>query len=81
MLAGYGITEEYLGCPVRATMETVVAGRTEDGLEVYTDLYASQADGIVVINRIKPHTAFRGTYESGLFKICLLYTSYERSCR
>ena len=81
MLAGYGITEEYLGCPVRATMETVVAGRTEDGLEVYTDLYASQADGIVVINRIKPHTAFRGTYESGLFKMLTIGMGKQRGAK
>lgn len=69
ILTGYGITEEYCGCPVKVGSESVRIGDTEDGRPVYIDKYASEADGIVLINRIKPHTAFRGPYESGLMKM------------
>ena len=69
ILAGYGITEETMGCPVRATMETVKIGETEDGRDVFIDRFASEADGIILINRVKLHTCFRGEYESGLIKM------------
>ncbi len=69
MLIGMGITEEYVGAPIRATMETVEIGTSESGLPVYLDKYAYEADAIVVINRIKPHVAFRGKVESGLLKM------------
>ena len=62
ILTGYGITEEYCGCPVKVGSKSVRIGVTEDGRPVYIDKYASEADGIVLINRIKPHTAFRGRY-------------------
>ncbi len=65
-----GVTEEYCGCPIRATMEVTQIGMTEDGESpVFIDRYAAQADGIIIANRIKNHTAFRGAYESGLMKI------------
>ena len=69
MLEGLGVTEEYVGAPIRATMETVKIGETDTGLPVVIDKYANEADGIVIINRIKPHVAFRGPYESGLMKM------------
>jgi hypothetical protein len=69
VLASYGITEEATGVPVRATMDTVVVGHLPDGTPVHMDRFAAEADGIVVINRIKPHTAFRGATESGLTKM------------
>jgi hypothetical protein len=69
VLAGYGITEQASGVPVRATMDTVVVGNLPDGTPVHMDRFAAEADGIVVINRIKPHTAFRGKTESGLTKM------------
>lgn len=69
ILTGYGITEENCGCPVKVGSKSVRIGVTEDGRPVYIDKYASEADGIVLINRIKPHTAFRGPYESGLMKM------------
>jgi hypothetical protein len=50
-------------------METVHIGYTEDNQPVYIDRNAAQSDGIILINRIKPHTSFRGTYESGLMKM------------
>ena len=69
MLESLGITEEKVGAPICATMEVVQIGTNVDGYPVYIDRYAAQADGIVVVNRIKPHTNFRGDYESGLMKM------------
>lgn len=69
VLADFGITEEYLDCPVRSSMETVYVGNTEEGEPVYIDKYAAEADGILVCGRIKAHTSFRGEYESGLMKM------------
>jgi hypothetical protein len=69
MLEGMGFTEQAMGAPIRATMETVVIGKSANGLPVNIDKYAAEADGIVIINRIKPHVAFRGPYESGLMKM------------
>lgn len=69
VLASFGITEETIGCPIYSSMETVCIGETEEGHSVHIDRYAADADGIILINRIKPHTSFRGTYESGLMKM------------
>jgi len=69
VLEGYGITEASTGVAVRATMDTVIVGALPDGTPVHMDRFAAEADGIVVINRIKPHTAFRGATESGLTKM------------
>ena len=69
LLESLGITEQSLGCPIRATMDTVVVGQTEDGKPVHVDAFAAAADAIIVVNRIKPHTSFRGPYESGLMKM------------
>lgn len=68
VLAGYGITEQSVGMPVRATMDTVLYDRISE-LPLYCDRYAAEADGIVVFNKIKPHTDFHGLYESGLAKM------------
>ena len=69
MMAGYDMTEAALGCPVRATMEVVQLGTTPSGIPVYYDRMASEADGVVVVNRVKAHTAFRGEVESGVSKM------------
>lgn len=69
VLANLNVTEETAGCPIRSSMEVVQIGRLDNGLPVYIDKEASQADGIVVINRVKPHTAFRGSVESGICKM------------
>ena len=69
LLAGYGVTEEKVGAEVRATMETVVPVILEDGTKVHMDKYASDADGVILINRVKPHTNFRGEIESGIVKM------------
>src|SRR5665648_7813 len=69
VLASYGITPESMGVPVDASMEVVSIGELEPGLPIYVAQSALEADGIVVIARIKAHTAFRGPIESGVAKI------------
>ena len=69
VLAHLGVSEEGVGCPVRATMEAVKVGETPAGVEVFMDRNAYEADSVVVVNRIKPHTAFRGEVESGPTKM------------
>lgn len=64
-----GITEQTVGAPIKSSMDVVQVGRLPNGLPVYTDKNAYEADKVVVINRIKPHTAFRGPVESGLMKM------------
>lgn len=68
VLAHYGITEEAMGCEIRATMEVVQVGEAL-GLPVWLDRAAAGADWIGVVNRVKPHTDFKGSIESGLFKM------------
>ncbi|MBP1989134.1 lactate racemase domain-containing protein [Paenibacillus eucommiae] len=69
ILKQLGITEAAMDTPILASMEVVELDRLDNGVAVYVDKYALEADAIVVINRIKPHTAFRGPYESGLLKM------------
>ncbi|MBT2653693.1 DUF2088 domain-containing protein [Bacillus sp. ISL-18] len=69
VLAHLGITEDTVGCEIRSSMEVVKVGELPNGLPIYVDKFASKADGIVVINRVKPHTAFRGPVESGIMKM------------
>ena len=69
VLANLGVTEASAGCPIQSSMSVDEIGRLPNGLPVYMDQYARAADSIVVINRIKPHTAFRGPCESGLVKM------------
>ncbi|MBI3635850.1 MAG: [Fe-S]-binding protein [Candidatus Rokubacteria bacterium] len=68
VLEHYGITGATMGCPLRATMDVVPVGEAL-GLTVYLDRSASEADWIGLVNRVKPHTDFKGTIESGLFKM------------
>ena len=68
VLAHYGITETTMDCPVRATMDVVQVGEAL-GLPVWLDRLASEAAWIGVVNRVKPHTDFKGSIESGLFKM------------
>ena len=69
LLAELGVTEESVGCPIRSEMETVVLGTNSFGLPIHFDRNAHEADGIILLNRIKPHTSFTGRYESGLLKM------------
>lgn len=69
VLSHYGITEDFLGCEIRSSMETVFVGKNDEGQDVYMDRNAKEADGIIVLNRVKPHTSFKGEVESGLMKM------------
>ncbi|EPX77956.1 Iron-sulfur cluster binding protein [Salipiger mucosus DSM 16094] len=69
LLAKLGVTEESIGCPIRSSMDTVEVGRLDNGMSVRIDCLAHEADGIVLFNRIKPHTSFRAPNESGLAKM------------
>ncbi|PAE25713.1 lactate racemase domain-containing protein [Bacillus sp. 7894-2] len=64
-----GVTEGAVEAPIKSSMEVVKIGELPNGLPVYIDRNAYEADKIVVINRVKPHTAFRGPVESGLMKM------------
>ena len=68
VLAHYGITEATMGCEIRATMDVVQVGEAL-GMPVWLDRIASEADWVGLVNRVKPHTDFKGTIESGLFKM------------
>ncbi len=72
LLAGYGITAEAMGVEVRTDMETLVLGTSPIGLPIYFDKNAYGADGIVVLNRVKSHTDFRATFESGILKMMVI---------
>jgi len=78
VLRHFGVSEERMGCPVRATMETVEIGDTPAGVPVYMDRNAYEADSVIVVNRIKPHTAFRGAVESGPTKMLAIGLGKQR---
>ncbi len=69
VLDGYGVTEEFVGCPVKSSMDVVEIARADDGMPVYLDQHAAGADAIALICRIKPHTNFRAPIESGIVKM------------
>jgi hypothetical protein len=69
VLARLGVTEESAGCPIRSSMDVVELGALDNGLPVLVDRNAYEADGIVVINRVKAHDGFSGPHESGLVKM------------
>ncbi len=72
IIESYGVTEEYIGAPIRSSMEVVQVGETGDGVPVFFDKYAYEADHVVVAGRVKPHTGFVGEIESGLHKMMLI---------
>lgn len=72
ILSGLGITEEAVGAPIKSSMTVVPIGTQEDGKTVYIDSFAEKADGIIIVGRIKPHTCFRGPFESGLYKMMVI---------
>ncbi|MFI3225915.1 MAG: DUF362 domain-containing protein [Clostridia bacterium] len=69
ILEGFKITEESMGCPIKSSMETVSVGLNAEGVEVFASKDVLGADGVIVVNRIKPHTCFRGPFESGIMKM------------
>ena len=82
ILSSYGITEENLGVPICASMEVVQIGNINDttNTPVYCDKYAAEADGIIIYNKIKPHTDFKGKHESGLLKMMTIGLGKHIGC-
>ena len=78
VLHKYGIDEETMGCEVRSDMEPVLLGEAENGAPVYFDKNAYAADGIIVVNRVKPHTDFLAKNESGVVKMCAVGLGKEK---
>lgn len=82
VINGYGITEEAMGVPILATMDVVQIGELDDAAHtpVYCDKYAAEADGILLFNKVKPHTDFRGYNESGLCKMMAIGIAKHKGC-
>ncbi|MEQ9408152.1 MAG: lactate racemase domain-containing protein [Fuerstiella sp.] len=72
VLRGLGVTDESVEAPIKATMDTVVVAETAAGIPVHFDRYAHEADHVLIVNRVKPHTRFVGPIESGLHKMMLI---------
>jgi len=72
MMASLGMTEESVGAEFRATMETVEVARTPSGMPIHLDRHAAAADRILPVNRVKPHTCFKGPIESGCTKMAVV---------
>ncbi len=72
LLAGYGVTPETMGVEVKSDMDTLELGTNPVGLPIYFDKNAYNADGIVLLNRVKPHTDFHATHESGVLKMLVI---------
>ena len=72
IIESYGVTEDFVGCPIKSSMEVVQVSTVEGEVPVYFDKNASEADHVVVAGRIKPHTGFVGEIESGLHKMMLI---------
>ena len=80
VLKGLGITEESVGAQILSGTEVVELGRTESGAQVYFDKNAYEADAVFVVNRVKAHTKFRGTHESGLLKMISIGLGKGKGC-
>lgn len=80
VLESLNITEAHIGAPVRASMEVTEIARSEFGFPVLVDRLAAAADGLVVVNRIKPHTEFEGPIESGLMKMMAIGMGNHQGC-
>jgi hypothetical protein len=72
VLAEYGITPDSMGIPIHASMEVRQIGQTADGVPVNFSSEALAADGVIILNRIKPHTDFSGNIGSGLLKMLVI---------
>jgi hypothetical protein len=80
ILESLDITQESVGAPIMSSMEVVEIGRTDKDVPVYFDKNALSSDGILVINRVKPHTGFRAANESGLVKMISVGLGKEKGC-
>ena len=72
VLSAYRVSEQTVHAPVRATMEVVQLENGDLPINVFMDRHAYESDGVILVNRIKPHTDFHGRYESGLMKMALI---------
>lgn len=72
VLEEYGVTADFIGAEVRSSMETVPLGATPEDFQVFMDRNAHEADSILVMNRVKPHTDFSGRIESGVLKMMVI---------
>jgi hypothetical protein len=72
VLSEYGISEDTIGAPVRSSMDTVELSQGDLPIRIFMDRHAYDSDGVILVNRIKPHTDYHGTYESGLMKMALI---------
>ena len=80
ILKSLNISEKTMGVPILSSMEVKQIGVSSHGFPVLVDKYAAQADGVVVINRIKPHTHFEGPIESGLMKMMAIGLGKHKGC-
>jgi hypothetical protein len=78
ILAGYGITEAATGAQIRSSMDVVELPQGSLNHNVYMDKHAWEADGVILINKVKPHTDFHAAYESGLVKMAVIGLGKER---
>jgi len=72
ILADFGITAKNIGAEILSCMDVVQIGTVKDGTPVYVEKHLPEMDGIIIINRIKPHTSFSGHIESGLIKMAVI---------
>lgn len=80
ILRGYGITAETMGVPINSSMETEIIGQTEDGMKVHFSKPALEADYVIPVARIKPHTDFNAPIESGLCKMLAIGGGKHNGC-
>ena len=69
ILKGFGITESTMGAKFVNEENLTLVDITRTGLEVFADSFLMSCDKVIVINRVKPHTAFHDSVESGLQKM------------
>jgi hypothetical protein len=84
LLESLGVTEESAGAPVRSSMETVRLGAVEAAgrnWDVFTDRLTFESDGVLLMNRVKPHTDFSSRHESGLVKMLVIGLGKEDGAR
>ncbi len=81
MLASFGIDEASMQCPIVSSMDTVTVGTTGDGIDVHFDRVCSEADHVIVVNRVKPHTRLIGKIESGICKMLMIGLGKHRGAQ
>ncbi|MCG8653378.1 MAG: nickel-dependent lactate racemase [Pirellulales bacterium] len=81
LLASFGIDETTMRCPIESSMDTVLLGTTANGIDIHFDRVCSQADHVIVANRVKPHTRLAGSYESGILKMIMIGLGKHRGAQ